>query len=65
MEIKFRTKDESNKAQQEAFLSLTPTERFFSFLKLSYELKDFLVKEPSKTANKDNFEIVIPPQHVE
>lgn len=65
MEIKFRTKAESNKAQQEEFLALTPPERFFAFLKLSYELRNFPSKYPSETANNDNFEIVIPPKNVE
>ena len=65
MEIKFRTKVESNKAQQEAFLALSPTERFFAFLKLSYELMDFPVKYHPKKNNLPNFEIVIPSEHVE
>jgi len=65
MEINFRTKSASNKAQQEEFLALTPTERFFAFLKLSYELRDFPTKYPSKNDNTANFEIVIPPKHVE
>lgn len=35
MEIKFTTKEESKKEQQEAFLKLSKSERFLLFLKLS------------------------------
>ncbi|TDO84015.1 hypothetical protein EV143_101460 [Flavobacterium chryseum] len=35
MEIRFQTKEESNKQQQEDFLKLSKTERFYSFLRLS------------------------------
>ena len=35
MQIKFTTKEESKKEQQEAFLKLSKSERFLLFLKLS------------------------------
>lgn len=57
MEIKFQTKEESNKAQQEAFLKLSKIERFYSFLHLMYAMKDFPSKY--KDEKKDNFKIVI------
>ncbi len=59
MEIHYRSKDESNRAQREAFLKLTPTERFYAFLELSERMKDFPVKNPPKLKDKGNFVIVI------
>jgi hypothetical protein len=35
MEIRFRSKEESNRAQEEEFLQLSGAERFFAFLELS------------------------------
>lgn len=45
MEIKFRTKEESNRAQREAFLKLSGAERFMKFLELQEAMSLF----PSKT----------------
>lgn len=55
MEINFRTKKESNRLQEEAFLKLDPAERFFEFLKLSEALKDF----PSRTTIREKKNFVI------
>jgi len=57
MEIKFQTKEESNAEQEKAFLVLSPSERFYSFLALMERLKDFPTK--AKNEKKDNFLIVI------
>ncbi len=38
MEIKFKSKTESKKQQQEAFLKLSGEERFLQFLKLSLRI---------------------------
>ncbi|MDI6046207.1 hypothetical protein [Flavobacterium yafengii] len=56
MEINFRTKEESNRIQEENFLKLSPVERIYSFLQLIYFFKDF----PSQTEDENkNFIIVI------
>lgn len=53
MEIKFQTKEESNKEQQEAFLKLSGAERVLHFFRLSREMKNFpQKKQPPK---KNNF----------
>lgn len=44
MEVRFQTKEESNKRQQEDFLKLSGAERIYSFFKLSVEMKKFPVK---------------------
>lgn len=58
MEIRFQTKEESNKQQQENFLKLSKTERFYSFLHLSERISRFPVKN-KVDKNKDNFIIEI------
>lgn len=58
MEIRFQTKEDSNKQQQEDFLKLSKTERFYSFLRLSERISRFPVKN-KVDKNKDNFIIVI------
>jgi len=58
MEIRFQTKEESNKQQQEDFLNLPKVERFYSFLRLSERISRFPVKN-KVDRNKDNFLIVI------
>ncbi|MBK5213940.1 MAG: hypothetical protein JJE55_09815 [Flavobacteriaceae bacterium] len=58
MEITFRTKEESNKIQEVAFLKLPTAERFFEFLRLCHELKNFPSREKD-SVEKNNFEIVI------
>jgi len=46
MQVSFNTKKESNRKQEEAFLKLTPSERFLTFLRLSKQsLKLFPAKE--------------------
>ena len=58
MEIRFQTKEESNKQQQEDFLKLSKIERVYSFLRLSERISKFPVKN-KVDKNKDNFLIVI------
>jgi hypothetical protein len=58
MEIKFQTKEESNKQQQEAFLKLSKVERFYSFLGLMYAVKKFPTKNKIEE-KKHNFVIEI------
>ncbi|MFD1602042.1 hypothetical protein ACFSJW_24065 [Flavobacterium artemisiae] len=58
MEIRFQTKEESNRQQQEDFLKLSGAERVRSFLKLSERISRFPVKN-RVDKNKDNFIIVI------
>tara|TARA_R110002020_G_scaffold150825_5_gene327682 strand:+ start:1065 stop:1256 length:192 start_codon:yes stop_codon:yes gene_type:complete len=41
MEVKFITKEESNKLRQEEFLKLTPSERIMSFFELSRRILRF------------------------
>lgn len=55
MQIHFRTKEESNRIQQEEFLKLDPVDRFYAFLDLMWAMKDFPSKEKDK--NKGNFVI--------
>jgi hypothetical protein len=55
MQIHFRTKEESNRIQQEEFLKLAPVDRFYAFQDLMYAIKDFPSKEKDK--NKGNFVI--------
>ena len=58
MEIRFQTKEESNRQQQEEFLKLSKIERIYSFLRLSERISKFPVKNKIDK-NKDNFLIVI------
>lgn len=56
MKMFFRTKEESNKIQEEEFLKLTPSERVLSFISHIYYFKNF----PTTKADKHkNFVIVI------
>ncbi len=59
MEINYRNKDESNRLQEEAFLQLSPAERFYAFLELSERMSRFPVREGHKRPNNKNFLIVI------
>jgi hypothetical protein len=43
MEIKYLTKEESNTIQRNNFLKLTPVERFYSYLDLMNNLRNFPV----------------------
>lgn len=53
MEIRFTTKEESKKLQEEAFLKLSPAERVINFLRLSEQFMQFPTTKPYDT--KDNF----------
>ena len=55
MELRFQTKEESNKMQEEEFLKLTPSQRVEWFLAFSKYMKKF----PSKTTNLKNDNFVI------
>jgi len=59
MEINYRNKDESNRLQKEAFLRLSPAERFYAFLALSERMSQFPVKERHTKCVNNNFQIVI------
>ncbi len=60
MEMRFQSKEESNRQQREEFLKLAPIDRFYSFLELSERMKDFPTKfDKDKNRHKNNFEIVI------
>lgn len=58
MEIKFQTKEESNREQLENFLKLSGAERLYSFLRLSERLSYFPVKNYKNKKSK-NFVIEI------
>ncbi|MDR6299773.1 hypothetical protein [Mesonia maritima] len=58
MKVSFTTKAESNKMQQTDFLKLSPSERFYAFLELSYRLKDF-PKKNKQLEKGENFIIQI------
>lgn len=58
MEIRFQTKEQSNKQQQEDFLKLSKTERVYAFFRLMERVSKFPVKN-KEIKNKDNFLIVI------
>lgn len=57
MEINYRTKEESNKIQQEEFLKLTPSQRVSAFFDLMYKMRKYPV--PHKKDKTNNFLIVI------
>ena len=62
MEIFFRTKEESNRTQEEEFLKLAPQDRFYSFLALMNKLKIFInsaennIREGSLSNNNNQSE---------
>lgn len=57
MEIRFQTKEESNRQQEEAFLKLPKSERVWRFFELMQKSKSLPLKErPEKS---DNFIIHI------
>lgn len=51
MEIKFRTKEESNKEQIDSFLSLAPIERIYAFLNLARSINRFPTKKKKESNN--------------
>jgi hypothetical protein len=53
MEIRFQSKDESNKQQEQAFLALSPVDRFIAFIRLSNQILKFPTKASTET--KSNF----------
>ncbi len=55
MEIKFQTKQESNREQEEEFLKLTGGERVYAFYDLILKMKRF----PTKAKPKENTNFVI------
>ena len=61
MEIRFQTKEESNRQQQEEFLKLSGAERVFAFFRLMEQVNRFPVKN-KVDKNKDNFQIIIKPR---
>jgi hypothetical protein len=60
MEIRFQTKEESNRQQQEEFLELSGGERFMKFLELSRRINQLPIKHgPSfEERNKGNFFLI-------
>jgi hypothetical protein len=54
MEIRFQTKEESNKQQQDDFLKLSKVERVYAFWRLMERVSQFPVKN-KVDKNKDNF----------
>ena len=54
MKIFFRTKEESNKIQEDEFLKLTPSERVLRFFSLVCYFKNF-----PTTATKENKNFII------
>ena len=61
MDIRFQTKEESNRQQQEEFLKLSGAERVFAFFRLREQVNRFPVKN-KVDKNKDNFQIIIKPR---
>lgn len=57
MEIRFTLKEESKLAQEEAFLNLSKSERFYRFLELMRYYNTFSTKK--KKDKNNNFNIVI------
>ena len=54
MEIRFQTKEESNKQQQEDFLKLSKVDRVYAFWRLMERSNKFPIKNKIDK-NKDNF----------
>ncbi len=57
MELKFQSKEESNKMQREEFLKLTPSQRVSAFFNLIYKLRKYPTRSSFEKSN--NFLIVI------
>jgi len=55
MKVSFKTKAESNREQEEAFLQLSPIERIHSFINFMLYTQDFPNQAASKKPN--NFHI--------
>lgn len=54
MEIVFQTKEQSNQQQEDDFLKLSKTERFYSFLRSMERFATFPMKKKSQE-KKNNF----------
>jgi hypothetical protein len=54
MEVRFQTKEESNKQQQDDFLKLSKVERVYAFWRLMERVSQFPVKN-KVDKNKGNF----------
>ena len=61
MEVRFQTKEESNKQQQDDFLKLSKVERVYAFWRLMERMSRFPVKN-KLTENKSNFIIELKPK---
>lgn len=57
MKVLFRTKEESNREQEEAFLRLSPIERIHLFIDFMLYTQDF--PSPGNSRKPDNFHIEI------
>lgn len=57
MKISYQDKAQSNEAQERDFLQLSPVDRIYAFIRLSYQLRDFPTK--AEKEKKDNFIIEI------
>ncbi len=57
MEIRFTTKEESNKLRQEEFLSLSGGERILSFLRLCEQIATMFPPKKAIKKNNGNFMI--------
>jgi hypothetical protein len=53
VEIKFTTKEQSNFEQEQAFLKLSPHERFVAFIRLSNQILKLPTRKPQE--KKNNF----------
>ncbi len=62
MKITYRTKEESNRRQEEAFLRLSPAERMMAFFELSRRIARFPVQYTDESRQKGNF-IIESPSH--
>lgn len=51
MKISFNTKEESNAEQRAAFLRLSHSDRFYSWLNLMYHTKQLIPQEPPENNN--------------
>ncbi|MGB0934400.1 MAG: hypothetical protein ACPGU5_08955 [Lishizhenia sp.] len=54
MKIEYRTKEEGNKAQEEAFLAMTGAERFLAFMQLCAAVNQFPISKEVKKESNNN-----------
>lgn len=55
MEMRFQSKEESNRMQEEEFLKLSGAERFFAFLELSRAVMRQFPQQAEKDLSKTHF----------